>query len=455
MTHAYFLNEDKLELQIMKVYVPLGILYISAYLEKNDFENEVFDTTFSSFELQIKKIIEDKPDILAIYTNLMTKLNVLRLIKEVKQNPSLSNTRIILGGPEVRHHAKNFLEHGADVIVIGEGEETMLELVKALQNKQTDLSGIDGIAYNNNEIIFTKERTLIDINTLPFPNRSKVNFSQYLNAWKNHHGHSMMTVNTMRGCPYTCKWCSKAVYKESYRRRSPELVAEELSMIKDTYNPDMIWFVDDVFTIHHRWLKEFTNEVKKRDVLIPYEIISRPDRLDEQAIKLLRESGCFRIWIGAESGSQKIIDAMDRRINVIQTRKIIKQVKQYGIQAGTFIMLGYPGETKDDIKQTIEHLVDSNPDLYTITIAYPIKGTILYSEVESKFIKQNEWKNTTDRDIDFTRLYSRSFYEHAIKWVQNEVSLQTKNKNIFIKIFQKIKSFKYQTQMLIESLKNI
>ena len=455
MTHAYFLNEDKLELQIMKVYVPLGILYISAYLEKNDFENEVFDTTFSSFELQIKKIIEDKPDILAIYTNLMTKLNVLRLIKEVKQNPSLSNTRIILGGPEVRHHAKNFLEHGADVIVIGEGEETMLELVKALQNKQTDLSGIDGIAYNNNEIIFTKERTLIDINTLPFPNLSKVNFSQYLNAWKNHHGHSMMTVNTMRGCPYTCKWCSKAVYKESYRRRSPELVAEELSMIKDTYNPDMIWFVDDVFTIHHRWLKEFTNEVKKRDVLIPYEIISRPDRLDEQAIKLLRESGCFRIWIGAESGSQKIIDAMDRRINVIQTRKIIKQVKQYGIQAGTFIMLGYPGETKDDIKQTIEHLVDSNPDLYTITIAYPIKGTILYSEVESKFIKQNEWKNTTDRDIDFTRLYSRSFYEHAIKWVQNEVSLQTKNKNIFIKIFQKIKSFKYQTQMLIESLKNI
>ncbi|MES2515722.1 MAG: radical SAM protein [Bacteroidota bacterium] len=459
-THGYFLSEDPKELQIMRPYVPLGILYISSFIEKHGFENEVFDSTFSTLDKLKENLLDQKPDVIAIYTNLMTKLNVLKIIKFIRSQNTLSHTKVILGGPEVRNHTENFLNYGGDFIIIGEGEETTLELIQFL-NTTTDLSlraksrsdalsSIKGIAYlENGKVITTPERALIkDVNTLPFPNRQKIDFTPYLNGWKNHHGYSMMSVNTMRGCPYTCKWCSRAVYGGTYRRRSPQLVAQEMKQIKDIYNPDMIWFVDDVFTIHHKWLNEFAEEVKKQGAGIPYEIISRADRLNEEVIKTLKASGCFRVWVGAESGSQKIIDAMDRRVDVMQTRQMINLAKQHGLEAGTFIMLGYPGETKDDIKETIEHLVQSNPSQYTITVAYPIKGTELYNEVKNEFLDQRlEWETSTDRDIDFKRTHPKQYYQYAIQWVMNEVYLQTKNKNLLKIPYLKLKSLKYQLQM--------
>lgn len=457
-THGYFLSEDPKELQIMRPYVPLGILYVSAYLEQHGFENEVFDSTFSTPDTLKQKISGDKPDVIAIYTNLMTKLNVLKIIKYIRSEPTLNHTKVILGGPEVRNYAENFLNYGADFIVIGEGEETMLELVRTLNAvtlsgvEAHQLASIKGIAYlENGALVTTAERPLIkDINTLPFPNRRKIDFTPYLNGWKTHHGYSMMSVNTMRGCPYTCKWCSRAVYGGTYRRRSPHLVAQELKFIKDTYKPDMIWFVDDVFTIHHKWLAEFAEEVRKLDAIIPYEVISRADRLNEEVLRILKASGCFRVWVGAESGSQKIIDAMDRRVDVMQTREMIRLAKQHGIEAGTFIMLGYPGETKEDIKETIEHLVQSNPSQYTITIAYPIKGTELYNEVKNEFLDQRlEWETSTDRDIDFKRTHPKQYYQYAIQWVMNEVYLKTKNKNVFKIPYLKLKSLKYQLQMAL------
>ncbi len=456
LTHTYFLEEDPKEKLIMKPYVPLGILYISAYLEKAGYDNEVFDATFSSFEKQKAYLSEQQPDVVAIYTNLMTKIKVIQLVKWIKQNPQLRDTKLILGGPEVRHHAQSFLETGADVICVGEGEETMLEIIKCFDKQQIQLQAIKGICYldDTRQLIKTAERNLIkNIDELPLPNRSKIDFKAYLNTWKTHHGYSMMSVSTMRGCPYTCKWCSRAVYGGTYRRRSPELVAEELLQIKNTYQPDMIWFVDDVFTIHHRWLASFAEEVKKRNAVIPYEIISRADRLNEDVLKILKDSGCYRIWIGAESGSQKIIDAMDRRVDVMETRQMIRLAQKYGIKAGTFIMLGYPGETKADIKATIQHLVESNPDLYTITIAYPIKGTPLYAEIEDKMLASYDFETNTDRDIDFKRLYPKKFYEKALKWLQIEVFRQTKNKQLWKAPYLKLKSIRYQLAMAYYQLK--
>ena len=141
--------------------------------------------------------------------------------------------------------------------------------------------------------------------------------------------------------------------------------------------------MDDVFTISHKWLTAFRDALVQHKVLIPYECITRADRMNEEVIRILKETGCFRVWIGAESGSQKVIDLMDRRVDVNQVRSMIQLTKQHGIEAGTFIMLGYPGETEEDIEETIQHLKESDPDLFTITVAYPIKGTELYQEVEA------------------------------------------------------------------------
>jgi len=426
LTHGYFINEDAKEQEIMRPYIPLGILYISAWLQKYQYDNQIFDATFQSFDVQKKFLLEEKPDVIGVYTNLMTKLNVLRLIQFVKNQPSLKHTKIVLGGPEVRNHVKNFLIHGADFIVLGEGEETMLELVQFLDGKtQMTIESIEGISFLNTqgEVVQNKERAkLKELTDLPFPNREKVDLQLYFDVWKKKHGISAISINTMRGCPYSCKWCSRAVYGQSYRRRSAKNVADEIEWIQSNYDVDSVWFVDDVFTVSHKWLGEFKEELQSRKIKMPYECITRADRMNEEVILDLKASGCFRVWIGAESGSQKVIDLMDRRVDVNQVRSMIQVAQRHGIQAGTFIMVGYPGETEEDIFETIKHLKISNPDIFTITVAYPIKGTPLYTEVENNFIEDLPWETSTDRDIDFKRTYSRKYYNYAVSMIVNEVN---------------------------------
>jgi radical SAM superfamily enzyme YgiQ (UPF0313 family) len=432
LAHGYFLEEDEKEKLIMKPYPPLGILCVSAFLEEHGFENEVYDSTFSSFSKLCSYLEQEQPQLIGIYTNLMTKINVLRILRFIRSHKTLANTFIVLGGPEVRNHKENFLSHGADVLVLGEGEESFLELARALEESGAAamrsgdaLNAIRGIAYRKSSGLITENspRALLkNIDSLPFPNRKKIDLRLYFSAWKDRHGQSALSVSTMRGCPYTCRWCSRAVYGQTYRRRSAKLVADELQELKNRYDFDTVWFVDDVFTISYKWMAEFRDEMKKRELVVPFECITRADRLNEEVIGMLKESGCFRVWIGAESGSQKVLDAMDRRVDAQQVRSMIRLARQHGLQAGTFIMLGYPGETEDDIEETILHLVSSDPDLYTITVAYPIKGTPLYEEVESRFTEQLTWEDHTDRDLDFKRTYPRRYYDFALRRLANEVA---------------------------------
>ncbi len=423
-THAYYLSDDIKEQKIMKPYPPLGLLYVSAYLKSKNIENEVFDTTFSTQKEQLDFILKTQPQVICIYTNLMTKIEVVRLIKIVKKS-NYNFPKIILGGPDVTYNIENYLKSGADFLVIGEGEETTYELYRAIINNE-NYHPIDGIAFmENDKVIQTNSRTKIkDLTELPLPNRKAINMQRYLDTWKQNHGQSSMTISTQRGCPYTCKWCSTAVYGQSYRRRPANLVAAEMKMLKEQFKPDAIWFVDDVFTVSHKWLQEFRQELIIQDALIPFECITRAERLNDEILELLKEIGCFRIWIGAESGSQKIIDLMDRRVDVNVVKEAIQKTNALGMQTGTFIMLGYPGETIEDIDETIQYLKEANPTEYTITVAYPIKGTSLYNEVESKIINPLNWETSTDREIEFKRTYSKKFYKYAVSKIVNEVEFK-------------------------------
>lgn len=453
LTHAYYLSDDVKEQKIMKPYPPLGLLYVSGYLLSKNIPNDVFDSTFYSQKEQLDFILEKQPKVVAIYTNLMTKIEVVKLIKKIKTE-AFNFPKIILGGPDVTYNTENYLKAGADFLVIGEGEETTFELYKAILNHETPTT-INGIAYLENGIVIqTPERTKFrELDELPLPNREAIPVEKYLETWKKNHGESSMTISTQRGCPYTCKWCSTAVYGQSYRRRPAHLVAQEMKMLKDKYNPDAIWFVDDVFTISHKWLTAFHDEVVKQNAQIRFECITRAERLNDEILRLLKEAGCFRIWIGAESGSQKIIDAMDRRVDVNHVKKMIQTTNSMGIETGTFIMVGYPGETDTDITQTIHYLKEANPTHYTITVAYPIKGTSLYNEVENDITSQPDWQTSTDRQIDFRRTYSRKYYDFAVSKVVNEVELHKeylkKNRNAVRMLKLKIKSFLASSLMLI------
>ena len=441
-THAYYLSDDVKEQKIMKPYPPLGLLYVSAYLKSKNIDNAVFDTTFSSQQEQLNFILEKQPKVICIYTNLMTKIEVVRLIKILKTE-KYNHPKIILGGPDITYNVENYLKAGADFLVIGEGEETTFELYQTIQNNG-NFHEVNGIAFmENGKVIQTNSRTKIkDLAELPLPNREAINMQRYLDTWKQNHGQSSMTISTQRGCPYTCKWCSTAVYGQSYRRRPANLVAAEMKMLKEQYNPDAIWFVDDVFTVSHKWLHEFKNEVINQNAIIPFECITRAERLKDEILELLKEIGCFRIWIGAESGSQKVIDLMDRRVDVNLVKEMIQKTNAIGIETGTFIMLGYPSETKKDIAETIHYLKEANPTHYTITIAYPIKGTSLYYEVKDKITHQPNWETSTDREIDFKRTYSRKFYDYAVSKVVNEVESSRKNG---------VTCFKHKTKSILAS----
>jgi radical SAM superfamily enzyme YgiQ (UPF0313 family) len=431
LTHGYFLASDPREQAIMKPYVPLGILYISAYLKRHNFDVTVFDSTFQTFEAQKNALLKAKPEVIAVYCNLMTKLNVLPLIKFIRAEPELAGSVIVLGGPEPPFHAEEFLNYGADIIAEGEGEETMLDLCKELSASKPDLGRVNGIIYKHEGFVIknpARER-IKDINLLPFPDRNAVDLSLYLGAWKRAHGYSSVSLSTMRGCPYTCRWCSHSVYGVSYRRRSPEKTADEIQFIINTYSPDMLWFVDDVFTVSHKWLTRLAEIFLERNIKIKFECISRSDRLNEDVIKILKQLGCFRLWIGAESGSQHVLDLMDRRVDAVDTREKIKLTRKYGIEAGTFIMLGYPGERKIDILATAQHLIESDPDIFLTTVAYPIKGTPFYSEVESKLVTDLSWDKRTDRDLDFKGRFSKNFYKHANRYLINEVNYNKMKKS--------------------------
>jgi len=422
LTHCYYLEEDPKEQQIMKPYPPLGLLYVSGFLKGKDVPHKVFDSTFASVASQLAQIEKEPPDIIAIYANMMTKPAVVRLMKLLRKEARYGYPKIVLGGPDVTYNLENYLQAGAHYIVIGEGEQTFYELYANLKDKST-IQEVAGIAYwEDGQVKKTSPRTKIkDLCGHPLPNREAIDMHRYLLTWKQHHGHSSMTISTQRGCPYTCKWCSTAVYGQSYRRRPVEDVVEEMLHLQETYQMDRLWFVDDVFTVSHKWIEAFHQEITKRGAQMPFECISRAERLNPEILKLLKESGCFRIWIGAESGSQRIIDAMDRRVAVETVQEAIQQANTLGMETGTFIMLGYPGETEADIQQTIQHLKRANPTHFTITVAYPIKGTALYTEVEDKWEAPQDWQTATDRDIYFKRTYRKPYYAQAVRRVVNEV----------------------------------
>jgi anaerobic magnesium-protoporphyrin IX monomethyl ester cyclase len=423
LTHGYFLCEDEKEQQIMKPYAPLGLLYISAYLRRAGLSVEIYDSTWGSKQELYSRLRIGSGGVLGIYTNLITRTNVLAIIAEAKRH----GWAVVLGGPESANYPEQYLAHGADVVVVGEGEETLAELLPALASKGAHrLHGIAGTTFRdeNGQIIANPPRPQIaDLDSLPWPDRDRIDMHRYVDAWRTHHGSGSVNLITARGCPYKCNWCSHAVFGYTYRRRDFLDCADELQHINEVYRPDQVWYSDDVFTINHRWLYGYAAELKRRDLKLPFETISRADRMmKEEVLETLAAMGCYRIWIGAESGSQRVLDAMQRGVKVEQVEWATRAAQRHGIQVGMFLMWGYDGEELEDIEATVEQLKKWNPDLFLTTVAYPIKNTPYFTKVADRAVLGRDWSTSTDRDFVIQGRHSRSYYQHADKWLRNEVA---------------------------------
>jgi radical SAM superfamily enzyme YgiQ (UPF0313 family) len=419
LTHAYFLAEDPKEQQIMKPYAPLGLLYISSYLRKQGFAVDIYDSTFGSKQELFSILRSGPPGILGVYANLMTRLNALEIIACAQE----AGWKVIVGGPEPANYAEQYLASGADVIVIGEGELVIEALLRSPFNFDA-WRQIGGLAFrdDNGNVVRTGSATLIkDLDAQPWPDRERIDMARYLETWRKFHGKGSVSLITARGCPYRCNWCSHSVYGMTHRRRTPLSVVNEIEWILERYHPETLWLADDVFTIHHGWLFEFAAEMKRRRLSIPFECITRADRVNGKVASTLAELSCFRVWIGSESGSQRILDAMQRGVSVQQVRSAVQLCKANGIQTGMFLMWGYEGEEIGDIEETVAHAKACQPDVCFTTISYPIKGTPYYERVSSRLVMLDSWTRSTDRDIRIKGRHSRRFYQHADELLRNEL----------------------------------
>lgn len=421
LTHGYFLADDPIEQGIMRPYPPLGLLCISAWLDREGLDHHVIDATFLDAAGLIERVQTLRPRMVAFYVTLMTRRSVLRLIAALGEGAAHGEGPVIvLGGPDVRHNAADYLSHGAHLLVVGEGEQTLAavaQLSAADCRNPAVLAGVQGLIHAgaDGQPVFTGDRRFVpELDDLPEPARHRIDLTPYLQAWRGAHGQTSLNVSTQRGCPYKCSWCSRAVYGTSYRRRSPERVVAELARLMALYAPDQFWFVDDVFTINHNWLEGFARALDTAGLRVRYECITRADRMNARVVELLARTGCVRVWIGAESGSQRILDAMQRQVKVEQVTAMIRAASQAGIQTGTFLMLGYPGETEADIVATERYLRDARPDLFTVTLAYPIKGTVFHDQVASQTTSP-AFDQGSDRDRRFPRTYSDAYYRYAVR----------------------------------------
>jgi anaerobic magnesium-protoporphyrin IX monomethyl ester cyclase len=416
LTHGYFLHEDPKELQIMKPYAPLGLMYLSSYLRAKGFGVEIYDSTFGSREALFRILETEKPGTLGIYVNLMTRGNGLAILKRALA----CGWKVIVGGPEPANYPEQYLAAGAGVVVSGEGERALEALLGGTPPEQVTglyLRGSDGGAANTGPA-----ELLADLDAQPWPDRERVDIDQYLRVWRQHHGAGSVALISARGCPYHCRWCSHSTFGKTHRRRSALGFVDEVEWVLNRYRPDQLWLADDVFTIHHGWLDQYAEEMGRRGLRIPFECITRADRMNARVARQLAELGCYRVWIGSESGSQRLLDAMERGVSVAQVRDAVRQLRENGIQTGMFLMWGYEGEELGDIDATYEHVKACRPDVFFTTVSYPIKGTPYYDEVRPKLVQLGDWETTTDREVKIRGRHSRRFYQLADQLLRSETA---------------------------------
>lgn len=429
---SYFRILDPKELERQMPYPPLGALYAASVLENLNHEVIFFDAMLAENTGEFnQKIISEMPDVVLIYDdefNYLTKMCLsnmrsaaLSFIKTAKGK----NIKTIVYSSDATDFSQYYFDAGCDVIIYGEGEITLTEVFDLLENKnfEEEKFSVDGLKFiNEGKIHSTRERKVIkDLDVIPNPDYDFVNIDSYKKIWKENHRYFSLNISTTRGCPYKCNWCAKPLYGQGYNSRSPKHVVEQIKSLKENYDVEHLWITDDIFGLKSGWIKEFSEICETEKIKIPYKCLSRPDLLiKNDVVKYLKESGCRTIWLGAESGSQKILNAMDKGTTVEQIYEAAKQIHKAGMEAAFFIQFGYSGEDWNDIRLTRKMILECMPDDIGVSVSYPLPGTKFYNKVKSEMKAKTNWVDSDDLDLMFTGTYPKEFYKLLHSFVHAE-----------------------------------
>jgi radical SAM superfamily enzyme YgiQ (UPF0313 family) len=429
LTHSYHLPYDRKQLRKMQPYPPLGTLYAASVLREQGFTVGLFDTMLQppedGFAEALKRL---KPKLVAVYEdnfNFLSKMCLTRMRDvafDMLERAHDAGVVAIAHGSDAADHTREYLERGFDYVLLGEAEWTLEHLAATLIQKR-DLRGIPGLAYlnANGEVVRTPKVTPKMDRALPVPARDLINMDSYRTAWREAHGFFSLNLIASRGCPFRCNWCAKPIYGDSFHANSPGLVAEEMRELKERYGAEHLWFADDIFGLNRHWALQLAEEVEKRRCAVPFKIQARADLLTAETVRALRRAGCAEVWMGAESGSQKILDAMEKGLIVGEIVAARENLKREGIRACYFLQLGYPGERWDDILQTVRLVRETRPDDIGVSVSYPLPNTRFYERVQRDLGRKRNWRDSEDLSVMFKGAYTDQFYRAVRDALHHEV----------------------------------
>jgi anaerobic magnesium-protoporphyrin IX monomethyl ester cyclase len=423
---SYFLRFDPKLWEAMQPYPPLGTLYAVSYLRQHGYEVALFDAMLAESEDEWAQALDEhQPTYAILYEdnfNYLSKMCLLRMREAAFTMIAMAKSRgctIILCGADATDHHEIYLAKGADFVLIGEGEETLVELLNQLSIGQ-DTSHLPGLGSRQTSNV-KRRADIADLDQLPFPAWDLVNVEKYRSIWLKRHGYFSMNMVTTRGCPFHCNWCAKPIWGQRYHSRSPENVAAEMMWLQETYQPDHIWFADDILGLKPGWLPRLADALQAKGCLIPFKCLSRADLLTREGeVDALARAGAQTVWMGAESGSQKILDAMDKGTRLEQIHEAARRLKRAGIRVGFFLQFGYPGETREDIEKTLQLVRDCEPDDIGISVSYPMPGTKFYEAVREQLGEKQNWQDSNDLAMMHQGPFSTEFYRKLHSVVHKE-----------------------------------
>ena len=422
LTHSYHLYYDRKQVRKMQPYPPLGTLYAAALLRQKGFSVALFDSMLENPEQGFPEMFQRvRPKVVAIYEdnfNFLSKMCLSRMRQiafGMIETARTGGSAVVVNGSDSSDHFAEYLNKGADYVLMGEAEWTLLELIESLiagsGKRPEDIRGLTYFDRKRQSVVRTPSRPLMpNLDLLPFPSRDLVHMEQYRDAWKRAHGFFSLNLVGSRGCPYRCNWCAKPIYGDSFHARAPEHVAAEMLELRNVFGAEHLWFADDLFGIREPWVRDLAHHVQSRNAAVPFKMQSRVDLMNGRTARFLQQAGCAEVWMGVESGSQKILDAMEKGTQVGQSLRAVQHLRANRIRACFFIQFGYPGETWRDVQETVRLVRETRPDDIGVSVSYPLPGTKFYDRVRERLGAQTNWIDSEDLAMMFRGAYKTEFY---------------------------------------------
>jgi anaerobic magnesium-protoporphyrin IX monomethyl ester cyclase len=437
--HGHLLRRDTKQFSIGKPYPPLATLYAASHARALGHEVSLFDPMLDEDTSGFAPALDrERPDVVVLYDdtfNWFTKMCLSRMRDAARAMVDEARARgvpVIVAGHDAADDPETYLRTGASFVILGEGELTLGELLAHFDAEAFDLNRVrdaatstPGLALLHRGLIRrTGARKLLkDLDVLPLPAWDLVEMERYRSFWRARHGYFSLNVVTTRGCPYLCNWCAKPVYGNTYHTRSPENVLAELRLLREKYAPDHLWFCDDILGLKSKWLVAWSNAVAEAGLTTPFLCQTRADLMTEDNVRALARAGVRDVWLGAESGAQSILDAMDKGISVDQTRAAVARLQGAGVRVGLFLQFGYPGEGWDEVQATRALVRELLPDDIGISVSYPLPGTRYHERMAARLGDKRNWSESNDLDPLVAGRFSSGFYRTLSRVVHAELRM--------------------------------